>query len=99
MPDYILSKKVLEDLSSIWDYTFNVWSETQADKYYKELIASCISLSKNKLVGSAYFEIYPELLGLKVNRYIVFYIRNSSKEILIVRILHQRMDLKSRIEE
>lgn len=33
MPKYILTNKAVEDLSTIWNYTFEVWSETQADKY------------------------------------------------------------------
>lgn len=34
MCNYFLTKKAIEDLSKIWDYIFEVWSESQADKYY-----------------------------------------------------------------
>ena len=37
MAEYKLTNKAVEDLSKIWDYTFEVWSENQADKYYDEL--------------------------------------------------------------
>jgi toxin ParE1/3/4 len=33
MAAYKLTNKAVEDLSEIWDYTFEVRSEKQADKY------------------------------------------------------------------
>ena len=38
MPNYKLTCKAVADLSKIWKYTFEVWSEKQADKYYNGLI-------------------------------------------------------------
>ena len=35
------SNKAVEDLSTIWIYTFDIWSEIQADLYYEMLINSC----------------------------------------------------------
>ena len=34
MADVILRQEAIDDLNSIWDYTFIKWSEKQADKYY-----------------------------------------------------------------
>ena len=33
MAKYHLTNKAVDDLSEIWDYTYEVWSENQADKY------------------------------------------------------------------
>ena len=41
MPKVRYSNKAVEDLSSIWDYTFIQWSENQADEYYAMLISAC----------------------------------------------------------
>ena len=41
MAEFKLTNKAVEDLSEIWDYTFKVWSEKQADKYYELLISNC----------------------------------------------------------
>ena len=38
MKKYHLTKKAFEDLSDIWTYTFDNWSEEQADKYYSLVI-------------------------------------------------------------
>ena len=46
MTEYKLTNKAVEDLSRIWDYTFEVWSEKQADNYYEGLI----SYIKNRLL-------------------------------------------------
>ena len=41
MANYFFSKKAVEDLSEIWNYTYDAWSESQADKYYNLLIGFC----------------------------------------------------------
>ena len=51
MANYIFSKKAVDDLSKIQDYTFEVWSETQADRYYNMLIDTCPELADDKLSG------------------------------------------------
>lgn len=33
MAKYNLTKKAVEDLTKIWNYTFDTWSENQADAY------------------------------------------------------------------
>ena len=33
MAKYSLTNKAVEDLTNIWDYTFEKWNENQADKY------------------------------------------------------------------
>jgi toxin ParE1/3/4 len=68
MAKYFLTIKAVEDLSKIWDYTYEVWSESQADKYYRMLIDSCKELSKYPDRGKNYDEIYSGLLGFKVGR-------------------------------
>ncbi len=38
MAKFRLTNKAVEDLAGIWNYTFDTWSENQADKYYKTLL-------------------------------------------------------------
>ncbi len=33
MANYILTNKAVEDLSEIWNYTFDFWSENQSEYY------------------------------------------------------------------
>lgn len=41
MAKYHFTNKAVEDLTNIWNYTFETWSERQADMYYNMLIESC----------------------------------------------------------
>tara|TARA_R110002012_G_scaffold263456_2_gene446491 strand:+ start:156665 stop:156964 length:300 start_codon:yes stop_codon:yes gene_type:complete len=99
MAEYKLTNKAVEDLSKIWDYTFEVWPENQADKYYEELISNCDEIAKNPDLGKSYTGISEQLLGLKANRHIIFYRTLSESYVEITRILHERTDLKQRIAE
>lgn len=99
MAKYILTNKAVEDLSKIWDYTYEVWSENQADKYYELLIETCTEIAKKPTIGKNYEEISKSIFGFGVGKHIIFYRELKPKEVEIVRILHGRMDLKNRIDE
>ena len=99
MAEYKLTNKAVEDLSKIWDYTFEVWSEKQADKYYEELISNCQEIVKNPDLGKNYKGVSKQLLGMAANRHIIFYRTLNPDYVEITRILHERMDLKKRITE
>jgi toxin ParE1/3/4 len=94
---YSLTKKALKDLSEIWNYTFDNWSESQADMYYIAIISSLDEIANKPMLGKDYGEITTGLLGFKVNKHIVFYFKGDNGEIKITRILHERMDLKNRV--
>ncbi len=99
MAEFKLTNKAVEDLAKIWDYTFEVWSEKQADKYYESLISNCQEIADNPNLGRNYDGITQNLLGMKTNRHIIFYRMLNINYVEITRILHERMDLKKRITE
>ena len=96
MAKYALTKKAVQDLKQIWNYTYDNWSEKQADKYINQLLKHCTKISKHPQLGRSYEKIYPVLRGSKINKHIIFYRELDKKEIEVVRILHQRMDLKTK---
>lgn len=99
MAKYSLSNKALEDLSKIWEHTYEVWSELQAEKYYYMLLDTCQDLADGNYSGKSYPEISSEILGFKAGRHVIFYRKAKSSGIEIARFLHERMDLKNRIHE
>ena len=99
MANYWLTNKAVDDLAQIWDYTYRKWSEKQADAYYKMLLENCQYIADNPSIGRAYEEIRNELFGLKANRHIIFYRKSINNSVEITRIIHERMDLKSRMRE
>ncbi len=99
MGSYKLTNKALEDLSKIWDYTFEVWSESQADRYYYMLLETCQDVADDVLTGKLYPEIGDEIYGIRAGQHLIFYRKQRKNNIEVTRILHGRMDLKKRMEE
>ena len=99
MAKYSLTNKAVEDLSSIWNYTFDYWSERQADVYYQMLIENCREIANKPNIGKNYEGIINRLFGLRSGRHIIFYRKVNPNEVEITRILHEQMDLKNRILE
>ncbi|MCF8451772.1 MAG: type II toxin-antitoxin system RelE/ParE family toxin [Pedobacter sp.] len=99
MAGYRFTNKAVEDLTQIWNYTINKWSENQADIYYNMILENCQELANKPSLGKDYSEITQNLLGIKAGRHIIFYRRIEGNKIEIIRILHGQMDLKKRIKE
>ncbi len=99
MAKYLLTNKAVEDLSQIWNYTIDKWSESQADNYYQMLLDYFNDIALNPDFGKNYSAVIEDLLGFRAGRHIIFYKKIDIDKILIIRILHERMDLKRRIKE
>ena len=99
MAKVVLRQEAIDDLNNIWFYTFETWSETQADKYYATIKMACNGIADNPNVGKEYDRINKNLLGVKSEKHIIFYQIINPERIEIIRILHERMDLKNRITE
>jgi toxin ParE1/3/4 len=99
MGSYSLTNKAVQDLSSIWEYTVNTWSERQADKYYFMLLDSCQDIADGKVAGKNYPEISIEIFGFNAGQHILFYRKLGIGKVEVARILHAQMDLKNKIQE
>ena len=99
MAKYFLTNKAVDDLSKIYEYTYEFWSEYQAEKYYFELIEYCELLAENPNIGLFFEENKSEIYKFLANKHIIFYRILSKDEIEIERILGADMDLKNRINE
>ena len=65
MVKYHFTNKAIEDLTEIWQYTVEEWSEKQADKYYDLILISCNELAKNPSLGKYHEVISKGVLGYK----------------------------------
>ncbi len=99
MAKFRFTNKAVYDLTQIWSYTVDKWSEKQADKYYHMLIDNCNEVACNPELGKIYSGVTENLLGFKAGRHIIFYRIIEKDEVEIIRILHEHMDLKNRIIE
>ena len=48
MANYFLTNKAVDDLSKIWDYSYEVWSENQAEGIILNLLILAKNLQKMK---------------------------------------------------
>lgn len=98
MAKYHITKKAVEDLSSIWEYTLKTWSESQADIYYRELKQTFEGIAERPTsYDREYVEIKVGLYGRRCNKHIVFYRLVENGDIEIIRILHERMNIEGRL--
>ena len=94
-----LRKKAIEDLNSIWIYTYIKWSESQADKYYTVIKLVCNNIGDNPLKGILYTYLGEEIYGVKSGKHIIFYKILDRQNIEILRILLVNMDIKNRLKD
>lgn len=92
------SKRARRDLKEIWSYTAEHWGDDQADRYLNSLDKAIARLSRNLLLGVDFGHVRTDLRRLTVSRHRVFYII-IEQTIFIVRVLHERMDLESHLDE
>ncbi|MDR9419622.1 type II toxin-antitoxin system RelE/ParE family toxin [Gracilimonas sp.] len=97
MAEFHLTNKAVQDLKEIWVYTFKEWDEEQADEYYHILLEGCQDAADNPLLGKNYESIINGLFGLNVIKHIIFYRVFEPQKVEIIRILHEKMDLKQKM--
>lgn len=99
MARLILRQEAIDDLTNIWEYSAQTWSENQADKYYGMIKTACREIAEHLIIGKTYDKILSNLLGYRVGKHIIFYQLVEDDEIEVIRILHERMDLKIKLTE
>jgi len=96
---YRISLKAQSDLINIWEFTLDNWSINQADQYYNLIIDRIRDICNKPELGKKYDHIRKDYWGINVKSHIIFYKIDEEEIIQVIRILHQRMDLQSRLKE
>ena len=97
---YVISVEASKDLENIWLYTFENWSQEQADRYFNLIIDEIESISNDPSSGKDYSDIREGYFRSRVNAHFIFYKVNWKKKVVeIIRILHQQMDIESRLND
>lgn len=95
---YRISQKAIEDLESIWVYTFQNWSKEQADRYYKLIIQEIEHVAKDPFSGKSLKSLRKDYRVSKVKSHLILYRKKENEPVEIVRILHSAMDIKKHLE-
>lgn len=99
MAEYIISEKALEDLNGLWIYTAENWSIEQANRYYDLIVDEIEFIAENFETTKDYGSVRKDYRYSKVKSHLVFCKIFENKQMEVVRILHERMDIKNRIND
>jgi toxin ParE1/3/4 len=89
---YKLAPRARRDLAEIWRYTFETWSLAQADAYYGDIISTVQAIAGGRKRGKPIDQIRRGYLTCSCGSHWIVY-RQRGAQIVIIRILHQRMNL------
>ena len=99
MSEYVISEKAVEDINNIWIYTAENWSVAQADRYYNLIFDEIEFIANNFDMARDFGKIRKSYKCSKVKSHLIFFKKNKINEIEVVRVLHERMDIVSRLIE
>lgn len=99
MSEYIISEKALEDINKIWIYTVENWSLEQADRYYNLIVDEIEYIAKNFEMARDFGSIRKSYRFSKVKSHLVFFKKNKNNEIEVIRVLHEKMNIESKLEK
>lgn len=97
MATFFLTRKAKADLRSIAAYTQKRWNAEQRRIYMLQLDTAFHTLANNPEAGMQCGSIKVGYRKYRVASHIIFYRSKSSSEIKIVRVLHKRMDVNSKL--
>jgi len=97
MPAYRLTNKAQRDLASIGRFTAKEWGIAQRNFYIKQLDHCFSQIAKNPELGMACDFIVLGYRKLPQGRHVIFYKQNPEGMVEIIRILHQSMDIESKL--
>jgi len=93
MPSLVLRPRALADLAEIWAYVADD-SPDRADAFVDLVDSRSQALSRRPGSGRRRPELHPDIRGLAVGRYVVFYLP-LSRGIEVIRVLHGSRDIES----
>ena len=91
-----LRPKAENDLDRIWTFTYENWGQSQATNYLEKIKHTFGLITSNPHIGQPREKILAGLHVFIVEKHMLCYLIDDY-QIDVLRILHRRMDLESRI--
>jgi len=98
MPAFRLTATARADLLDIGHYTQQTWGREQRNRYLFRLDEAFHLLAREPDRGRPCDDIRPGYRRYHLGRHVIFY-RQIGEDIEIIRILHERMDIETRLAE
>ena len=96
--DYELTEAADGDLLSIARYTIKKWGVEQAWRYEAALETCFAAIGKGKIRSRVFLKKRPELLFIHCRNHYIFYITRDNNCPLIIAVLHENMNLVTRLK-
>ena len=93
MRPYLLTAAARKDLIDIGRFTTEKWGKRQCDKYLKQLDDAFKLLSRQPEIGRDANDIKPGYKKFSQGSHIIFYRAGTESKIVVIRILHDSMDV------
>jgi toxin ParE1/3/4 len=86
------SKKSLDDLEDIIDYTAQMWVAKQAKVYLKDIRDKVHQIANGDAIVQVLHIPRAGILKVRVNRHLIIF-ESTNSTVKIIRILHESMDI------
>lgn len=95
---YELTEAAAKDIEEILDHSMDEFGLLQTERYFHSLTHCLELLGENPNMGNSADDIRPGYLRLAHESHLIFY-KASAPGILVIRILHKRMDVSRHIQK
>jgi toxin ParE1/3/4 len=89
----------VRDLDRIWTWTADRWGVARAERYLRAIRDPCTALATGDHSGTDASEIRPGYRKARAGRHVLFHRLQPDGTVEVVRILHERMDVPSRLRD
>ena len=96
---YELTNAAEADIHAIAQYTITTWGIEQAHRYEVILESHLQAIGRQQARTRLVFKHRPELLVSRIQHHYVFHLLREKQCPLILAVLHENMDLMSRLRE
>ena len=97
MRPYLLTAAARKDIVDIGRFTSEKWGKRQRDKYLKQLDDAFKLLARQSDIGRDADDIKPGYKKLSQGSHIIFCRAGTESRIVVVRILHNSMDVEQHL--
>nr|WP_255700027.1 type II toxin-antitoxin system RelE/ParE family toxin [Jiella avicenniae] len=85
------------DLAAVYIFSHARFGRDQADRYVSRIIERCEAVAAGRLPSRDASHFRPGLRNHRTGSHLVFHTSGSRGELVVVRILHSRMDLSDHL--
>ena len=96
---HVYAKAAAADLRAIARYTIDQWGEPQARRYLRQLEAASAAVATGRGVSKDLSAALPGLRSVQSGSHFIFCLPRDGQPALILAVLHERMDLMSRLKD